>query len=52
MKAVGFSSRRLAASKSSRLLGVRSCISVYILTSVLYIGICCRDCFRRGVVDV
>jgi len=40
MKAVGFDSRWKAASKSSRLLGVRFCISVYILiiTSVLIYG--------------
>ena len=48
------SERRLAASESSRLLGDRSYIPVYILiiTSVLLIGICCRCYFRRGVVDV
>ena len=48
------SERRLAASKSSRLSGVRSCTSVYILiiTSVLIIGICCRLYLRSGVVDV
>jgi len=51
-KAIGFSSRRRAASESSRLLGGRSHIPVYILTSVLIIGICCRWYFRRGAVDV
>jgi hypothetical protein len=38
MKAVGFDSRWKAASKSSRLLGVRSYLYVYILTSVLIYG--------------
>jgi hypothetical protein len=53
-KAIACSSRRLAASESSRLLGEGSYISVCILlkTSVLLIGMCCRCDFRRGVVDV
>lgn len=37
-KAIGFSSRWRAASKSSRLLRVRSYLYVYILTSVLIYG--------------
>jgi len=37
-KVIGFSSRWRAASKSSRLLGVRSYLYVYILTSVLIYG--------------
>lgn len=51
-KAIAFWSRREAASKSSLILRVRSYSSVYILTSVLIIGICCRWYLKRGVVDV
>jgi len=53
-KTIAFSSRRRAASESSRLLGEGFYIPVYILliTSVLLIGVCCRWYFRRGVVDV
>jgi hypothetical protein len=51
-KATAFAWRRRAASESSRLSEGRCCIYVYILTSVLLIGICCRWYFRRGVVDV
>ena len=38
MKAVGFESRWKAASKSSRILVIRSYLYVYILTSVLIYG--------------
>lgn len=52
MKAIGFWSRRRAASKSSRPLRAVCYLHVYILTSVLLIGICCRWYLRRGVDDI
>jgi len=52
MKAIAFRSRRRAASKSSLILRVMSYVSVYILSSVLIIGRCCRWYLVRGVVDV
>ena len=52
-EAIAFRSRRRAASKSSRPSREGSYIStVYILTSVLIIGICCRSYLGLGVVDV
>jgi hypothetical protein len=51
-KAIALWSRRQAASKSSLIVRVRFYLSVYILTSVLIIGICCRWYLKRGVVDV
>jgi hypothetical protein len=53
-KTIAFSSRRRAASESSRILRevVYLCIYILLITSVLLIGVCCRCYFRRGEVDV